>query len=294
MQRFTIKDFDKLFPNDDACLEWLKNYLYPDGIECPKCQRVTKHHRITTRKSYSCDVCGHHVHPTAGTVYHKSSTPLRFWFYAVYLMAQTRTGISAKQLERELGVTYKTAWRVFTKIRKLMAEDIDPLSGQIEADETYVGGKDRNRHASKRTNVGGRGSQGKTIVAGIVQRHGSIIAKVVPDASAKSLVPNITTHVMPRSTVFTDEWAGYSSLTRRGYRHERVHHGQGVYVSGTASTNTIESFWSLIKRGIDGVHHVVSSKYLQDYINAYAFRWNHRDDETPMFMTMLRRVEKTS
>ena len=115
---FRVKQFHEKFPNDDACLEWLKNYLYPNGIVCKNCQRVTKHHRVASRPSYCCDFCGNHVHPTAGTIYHKSTTPLRSWFYAVFLMANTRMGISAKQLERELGVTYKTAWRILTQIRK--------------------------------------------------------------------------------------------------------------------------------------------------------------------------------
>lgn len=292
MQRFTIAEFQRKFPDDAACLEWLKHYLYPSGIECQVCRRVTKHHRVASRPSYSCDVCGHHVHPTAGTIYHKSTTPLRSWFYATFLMAQTRTGISAKQLERELGVTYKTAWRIFTQIRKLMAEDVEPLGGQVEADETYVGGKDRNRHVSKRSGSRGRGDTGKTIVAGIVQRKGHIVAKVAPNVSADTLLPNIMAHVMPASTVFTDELSGYNGLGAAGYNHERVHHAAKVYVSGTAHTNTIEGFWSLSKRGIDGVHHVVGAEYLQSYMNEYAWRWNHRDDARPMFLTLLGQVQK--
>ena len=157
MTRYTIRDFEKEFPDDDACLEWLKNYLYPDGIHCKVCNRVTKHHRIASRKSYSCDVCGHHVHPTAGTIYHKSCTPLRLWFYGIYLMSATRYGISAKQLERELGVTYKTAWRMFKQIRSMLTED-HKLSSGVEVDETYIGGK--------RPGKRGRGAEGKSIVAG--------------------------------------------------------------------------------------------------------------------------------
>src|SRR5574337_1034275 len=122
MKRYTISDFRQQFPDDAACLDWLRGYLYPDGITCPKCQRVTKHHRVASRRSYSCQECGHHVHPTAGTIYHKSPTPLTSWFYAIYLMASTRCGISAKQLERQLGVTYKTAWRMFKQIRSMMTD----------------------------------------------------------------------------------------------------------------------------------------------------------------------------
>src|SRR6266566_5194523 len=137
MKKYTIRDFDRDFPNDDACLEWLKNYLYPDGMHCKHCDRVTKHHKVVSRRSYSCDNCGHHVHPTAHTIYHKSPTPLTTWFYAIYLMASTRCGISAKQIERETGVTYKTAWRMFKQIRSMLEEDI-PIGGKgcsVEMDE---------------------------------------------------------------------------------------------------------------------------------------------------------------
>ncbi|HEV7377773.1 MAG TPA: IS1595 family transposase, partial [Pyrinomonadaceae bacterium] len=166
LPKYTLKDFEKQFPNDDVCLEWLKDYLYPNGIHCETCQKITKHHKVASRKSYSCDYCGHHVHPTADTIYHKSSTPLRLWFYAIYLMASTRCGIAAKQLERELGVTYKTAWRMFKQIRSMLAdENAAPLSGQVEIDETYVGGKPRYRSSKSPR---GRGMKSKTAVVGAV------------------------------------------------------------------------------------------------------------------------------
>src|SRR5205085_5693985 len=185
MQKYTRKDFERDFPTDDVCLEWLKNYLYPEGIFCEKCERVTKHHKVASRQSYSCDYCGHHVHPTADTIYHKSSTPLRLWFLAIYIMASTRCGISAKQLERELGVTYKTAWRMFKQIRSMLSEDREPLSGKIEVDETYVGGRPRYKGQYKR----GRGSDNKTIVAGMVERDGAVVARVVENVRADTLVP---------------------------------------------------------------------------------------------------------
>lgn len=142
MQKYTIKHFKKDFPNDAACLEWLKNYRWPNGIFCEPCGKVTKHHLIESRKSYSCQECGHHVHPTAGTIFHKSSTPLTSWFHAIFLMASTRCGISAKQVEREVGVTYKTAWRMCKLIReRLCDKGGDPFSsdkGDVEVDETHV------------------------------------------------------------------------------------------------------------------------------------------------------------
>lgn len=136
--RYTIKDLQNDFPDDAACLEWLVNYLYPGGINCKLCKKITPHHAMKTRKSYSCEICGHHVHPKSGTIFEASSTPLTLWFYVIYLMTATRAGISAKQLERELGVTYKTAWRMFHQIRKMMGDDGKPLSGEIEVDEAYM------------------------------------------------------------------------------------------------------------------------------------------------------------
>lgn len=142
--RFTIADFNRQFPDEDACLQHIVDMVYPEGIYCrsEKCGgQIRPHHKLTNRKAYSCDYCGTHVYPLAGTIFEKSTTPLKSWFYAMYIMASTRCGISAKQLERELGVTYKTAWRIFTQIRKLMAEDNGPLSGEVEIDETWHGGK---------------------------------------------------------------------------------------------------------------------------------------------------------
>ncbi|CAN5479349.1 hypothetical protein BH11ARM2_BH11ARM2_39390 [soil metagenome] len=133
--KYTIQDFLKDFPSDDICLDWLMDSLYPNGVHCADCGKVTKHHKVKSRKSYSCDVCGHHVHPTADTIYHKSSTPLTLWFYAVYLMSSSRCGISAKHLQRETGVTYKTAWRMFQQIRTMVYEDVTPLEGEVEVDE---------------------------------------------------------------------------------------------------------------------------------------------------------------
>ena len=141
--QYTIKDFKKDFPDDDACLEWLKMPRWPDGIFCDKCQKITKHHHVTNRKAYACDVCGNHVYPMAGTILEKSSTSLSTWFHAMFLMANTRCGISAKQLQRETGVTYKTAWRMFKQIRSMLDDDVSLEGSSVEVDETYIGGKRR-------------------------------------------------------------------------------------------------------------------------------------------------------
>src|SRR5580700_5920580 len=179
MLPYTMKDFQKQFPDDATCLEWLRNYLYPDGIFCEACNAITKHHRIKSRPSYSCDHCGHHVHPTADTIFHKSPTPLTTWFYAIYLMAQTRCGISAKQIQRETGVTYKTAWRMFKQIRSML-EDDKPIGGSgrgVETDEAYFGGY--RKSGGGRRLRGDKGETYKTAVVGMVERKGRIVAKAV-------------------------------------------------------------------------------------------------------------------
>lgn len=287
MKTYTIKDFEKQFPNDDACLDFLKQARWPNGIYCEKCQKFTPHYRITKRKVYSCEFCGTHISPTAGTIFHKSETPLRSWFHAIFLMASTKTGISAKQLQRELGVTYKTAWRMFGQIRKLMAEDVNPFVGQVEVDETYIGGKKEGKR--------GHGASGKSIVMGIVERKGKAIAKVVSNVKARTLLPMIAERVVKedKTVVFTDELPSYGQISELGYAHKIVQHAAKQYVYGIAHVNTVESLWSTIKRGIDGVNHSVSPLYLQSYLDSYVFRYNHRKDETPLFVSLLRRVCST-
>ena len=282
MEKYTIKQFDAQFPNDDVCLDFLKAARWPDGVTCAKCKRVTNHYRITERKVYSCEFCGTQVSPTADTIFHKSATSLRSWFHAMFLMASTRTGISAKQLEREIGVTYKTAWRMFKQIRQLMAQDGITLFGEVEVDETYIGGK--------RPGKRGRGAAGKTIVAGMVERGGQAVVKVVPNVKAKTLLPMILEHVPAGQTVYTDEMFSYNRLSSLGYMHDTVRHSAKQYVAGRAHTNNIEGFWSNTKRGIDGVNHAVSPKYLQGYLDAYVYRFNHRSDSVPMFVQLLNRA----
>lgn len=298
--RYTLFEFDQDFPDDAACLDYLVSQLYPNGIFCPICQRVTKHHREKARPSYSCQFCGHREHPMVGTIFENSATSLRLWFYAMYLMASTRCGISAKQLERELGVTYKTAWRMFNKIRSLMGEDdTETFAGTVELDEAYMGGKAKNMHKSKRAErITGRGPVGKTPVFGMAQRGtedvcGQVVARVVPNAASATLLPHVEKKVLPKSVIYTDEWRAYDRLGAKGYTHDRVAHSQEIYVSGDVHTNTIEGFWSLLKRGISGVYHAVSTKHLQAYLDEYTFRYNHRDaTERGMFGAVAGRIQK--
>ena len=292
---YSLMEFMREFPDDATCLEWLwRNRYSPDGThaECPKCELERPFERYGTsqqRQSWTCTACGHHLHPTAGTIFHKSSTSLHLWFYAMYLMTSTRCGISAKQMERELGVTYKTAWRIARLIRKeLMQQDDGPLKGEVEADETYVGGRRRGTPRGRP----GPGSH-KVAVFGMVERKGKVRAMTVPNVKRATLMPHITRHVIPASTMYTDELKSYDALGRAGYRHRRINHSEQVYVSGTVHVNTIEGFWSLTKRGIGGVYHSVSAKHLQGYLNEYAWRYNHRDDERAQFQTLLLRAARS-
>lgn len=214
-----MMDFDREFPDDAACLEWLKNRLYPNGIHCPKCNKVTKHHRVASRPSYACQFCGHHEHPMKGTIFEDSATSLKLWFHAIFLMASTRCGISAKQLERELGVTYKTAWRMFNRIRSLLEEsDGDPLKGKVEMDESLYGGKDKNKHKNRRKGYDAH-YQGKTTVFGMVERDGRVAARVVSTpAKSGDLLPEVGARVLPSTMIFTDEAYFYDPLANHGLR----------------------------------------------------------------------------
>ena len=293
MQRYTIKQFNEDFPDEAICLEYVAALVYPTfpEIHCRTCGEVLKHHRLNGRKAFSCQRCGTHVYPLAGTIFEKSRTPLKSWFYAMYLMSTTRMGISAKQLERELGVTYKTAWRMFRQIRTLMDEDSGQLSGTVEVDETFVGGKPRNRQPRK----GARPSSDPTAkkpVVGMVERGGDVKAWVAPNVRSATIRPLMEDHVMPASMVYTDEARQYGLVRRSGFAHRRINHSANVYVEGDVHTNTIEGFWSLLKNGIRGAHRAVGADYLQDYVNEYTFRYNHRDDDQPMFRTIANQVRE--
>ncbi|MDD5288195.1 MAG: IS1595 family transposase [Dehalococcoidales bacterium] len=281
---YTLKQFNETYPTDDACLDRIFKGRYPNGVFCPVCQKVTKHYKRAGLKVYACEFCGHSVSPTADTIFHKSDTPLKSWFYAMFLMSTTKTGISAKQLQRELGVTYKTAWRMFTQVRKLMSENVNPLCGQVEVDETYIGGKRQGKR--------GRGASGKAVVMGMVERDGKAITKVVPNVQAHTLLPMIERNVAKsnKTVVYTDELPSYNHVEKLGYAHEIVQHSAKQYVSGIAHVNTCESLWSTIKRGIDGVNHSVSPLYLQSYLDSYVYRYNHRKDAQPLFLSLLNRV----
>lgn|SRR5574341_492462 len=283
MMKFTLKDFYKMFPDDAACLDYLRKEWYPEVIKCENCGREEKFYRITTRKVYGCNFCGWQFSPAAGTIFHKSPTPLTTWFYVIYLMAQTRGGISAKQIQRETGVTYKCAWRMCKQVRGMLFEDYSKMGGEVEMDESYFGGKSHG--------VRGRGALKKTAVFGMVERKGKLEARTVKNIRRHTILPIVADNVQKGAQVFTDEFNVYNALPAMGYKHASVPHAEKIYVLGDAHTNTIEGFWSQAKNGIRGVYHAVSADYLQHYLDEYAFRYNHRDDVRPMFLTFLSRVK---
>lgn len=266
--RYTKAQFDKDFPTDDACLQAVFENRFGDLDHCPKCAVVEpKFYKVNGRKCYACKDCGYQLHPLAQTIFHKSSTPLKSWFYAIYLFSVSKNGVSASELERHLGVANKTALRMAHQIRKLMADGGDPLTGEIEIDETYIGGT--RKMAQKYNN--------KSVVFGMVERNGQAKSYHVKSNGSRVLLPVIVRDVAPNSHIHSDEYGVYKTLDRKGYTHTTVNHSKLEYVRGNAHTNTIEGYWSQLKRSIDGTYHSVSPKYLQRYLDEFSFRYNFRD-----------------
>lgn len=294
---YSIMEFMREFPDDATCLEYLWHQRFADDSDrthCPKCDARRKFHRVKSRPSYSCDTCGHHIHPTAGTIFHRSATSLHLWFYAMYLMTSTRCAISAKHLERELGVTYKTAWRMANLIRnEIMKQDFDgPLTGEVEADESWIGGKPK-AYEIKGAQQRGRYAHDKKVpIFAAVQRGpgGKARAIVVPDSKAATLGPAVLRFIDTDARLITDSWNGYTTVGREYATHDTINHAQGDYVRGTVHTNTVEGFFGNVKRGISGNYHAVSPKWLQGYLNEFVWRYNHRDDGRAMFKTLLLRA----
>ncbi len=268
--------------NAQSSLGW----MYAKG------NKETKFHRLTGRKQYSCQYCGHHVAPCAGTIFEKSSTSLKDWFYAMYLFTSTRHGVPAKELERQLGVTYKTAWRMGHKLRELMyaADSHGPLGGIVEADESYFGGKRKFGYGTEMKGVNKK--DGKTIVFGMIERGFRVRAGVVEKVKIETLKPIIKRHIAPGSTLHTDEGRWYNHVSKEGYKHESVHHASHEYVRGNVHVNSMEGFWSRIKNSIKGTHIHVSKKHMNKYLSEFAYRHNSRHAPALMFFRLLSGVVK--
>jgi transposase-like protein/predicted RNA-binding Zn-ribbon protein involved in translation (DUF1610 family) len=281
----SIQEFMHRFPDDDACLKHLFDLRYGADFTCPKCGTVGKFHKLAKMPAYSCQDCGDHIHPMSGTFFYRSHTPLQKWFYAIYLFTTSRHGVPAKELQRQLSVSYETAWRMGHEIRKYIGKiDGDPPIGgggsHVEIDETMIGGK--------RPGKRGRGAAGKTIVLGMLERGGDVMTRIVADVRRTTLEPHILANVKKGSTVSTDELKSYAKLARRGYKHGAVNHSAEEWVRGKHHVQGIEGFWSLLKRAIRGTHVHVSRKYLANYFVEFEYRWNERASPETMFPKLLK------
>jgi len=289
---YSLMEFMREFPDDAACLDWLwRQRMASDGhtAHCPKCDQDRRFSKVADRPAWDCNHCGHHLHPLAGTIFHKSSTSLHLWFYAIHLMTSTRCGISAKQLERELGVTYKTAWRMFNLIRnELMADDGELLSGEVEVDEASVEGRPR-KHLNRRDAARLRERSRATVVAA-VERGGRMKATVLESRRGPELKAQVIEWVRPEAIIYTDEWPAYNGLDRHFAAHSRVVHSAGEYVRGDWHTNTVEGFFGNLKTGIRGNYKKVSRRWLQGYLNEFVWRYNHRHHPEAMFRALLLRA----
>jgi len=286
---YSLIEFMREFPDDSACLDRLwRDRFAPDGhhAHCPSCDRERKFHRTKTRASYTCDSCGLHIHPMAGTIFEKSTTSLQLWFYGIYLVASTRCGISAKQLERELGVTYKTAHRMMKKIRTHLMHDEDDgeLSGDVEVDETGWGGKPRRKLTYQEAAAF---REAKPTILGMVERGGRVRLRIIPSRRGVGLSRAVRANVNPSSLLITDDWQAYKPLRREYLDHRVINHSAGSYVLGDIHTNTIEGFFGNLKTGMRGTYKKVSPAYLQSYLDEYAWRYNQRHSGRSMFLSLL-------
>jgi transposase len=281
----TVQQFFQMFPDDDACLQHLFDIRFGPDYGCPKCGEIGKWHRLSKMPAYTCN-CGHHIHPMAGTPFLRTRTSLQKWFYAMFLFTTTRNGVAAKELQRQLGVTYKTAWRMAREIRIYMGwVDGDwPIGGRgraiVETDKVFIGGRDK------------IGEGDKTIVLGAVERGGDVITRVIPDRSARNVIGALSEWVRLGARIVTDDARVYNDLGALGYRHESVNHSEKEYVRGDTHTNTIEAFWAMVKRTIAGTHIWVSPKHLPKYLGEIEFRWNLRKHPHLMFPLLMAAFQK--
>jgi transposase-like protein/predicted RNA-binding Zn-ribbon protein involved in translation (DUF1610 family) len=275
----TIQDFFKKFQTDEACLAHLWELRYGPDFGCPKCGEIGTFRKLAKHPAYTCN-CGHHIHPMQGTIFQDSHTPLAKWFYATYLFTTTRHGVPAKELQRQLGVSYPTAFRMAHLIRDHMAraDGDNALGGHVEVDETYVGGV-APPFTSKWSN--------KAVVFGMLERGGDVMTKVVPSPEKPLLERIIKENVCLDSTISSDQHPSYRDLNKRGFRHEAVDHSVKEWVRGPHHTNGLEGFWSMLKRSIRGTHVHVSKKYLQKYLCEFEFRYNLRHSPETMFWKLV-------
>jgi transposase-like protein len=279
-----------MFDTELKCSQYVALKRWGEAPVCPHCGAFEKVYLFSDGLTYKCKDCKQKFSVKVGTIFEGSNIPLMKWFQAIYLFACRSKGVSSVQLAKDIGVTQKTAWFMLQRLRFGMShpEYKKPLSNMVEADETYIGGKEKNRHLSKKKYLQGQGAIGraanedKSPVFGVVERNGNVIVKHVDNVKKETLEPIIISHVRENTTICTDEWYAYNELKKRGFLHMTVKHAMKQYVVGDTHTNTIENFWSTLKRNIYGVYHFTSKKHLQKYLEEVAYRFNHRK-EKPCF-----------
>jgi transposase len=280
-----IQEFNRRFPDEDTCLNHLMRIRFGERLTCFKCQKEATYYRTKGRRSFTCEHCGYQVYPTAGTPFESTRTPLRDWFYVMFLFCASRNGVAAKEIERQLGVTYKTAWRMCRLIRQYMGYvDGDyPIGGPgktVEADETFIGGVD--------PEIEGQSTDDKAIVLGMIERGGDVVTRMVQARTKHHIIPHIVKFVKPGSKINTDEGSNFKLLKERfGFDHEMVDHSAKEYVRGDVHTNTMEAFWANVKRGIKGTYVHVSKKHLPSYLREFEYRHNLRRTPYLMFDCLL-------
>jgi transposase-like protein len=275
----TFAQWEAMFPTEEACQRYLMKNRWPSGVCCPRCGNVEVYTLADFRwQCHACNEQGYRFSVIAGTIFENTNKPLRDWFRVIHLMLTSKKGISALQIHRMLGFgSYKTAWYMCHRVRAGLADKhFRKLMGIVEVDETFIGGEDKNRHFDKKRNRKG-GTGDKFIVIGAVERKGSVVARVINDVRTETLEHFVrqTCHT-DVSLLATDEASGYMKLNEYGYKHGAVSHSAKKYVVGAIHTNTIEGFWSMVKRGVMGSYHKVSKKYLPLYVAEFQFRYNNR------------------
>ena len=270
----TLRGFLDQFPTEEVCLDHLMRTRFGVQYDCGKCGKFAKFHRVTKRRSYACEFCGYQIYPCAGTPFENTRTPLRDWFFVIFQFCSTRNGVAAKKIERDLGVTYKTAWRMCHLIREYMGrvDGTDLLGGAggiVEIDETIMGGS-----------VSGRGNGymgNKTVVVGMKEKGGKLAMRVVESRTRGPMEALVNASILPGTTISSDEFGSYRFLGERGFRHITVSHKAGQHVGKHgATTNAIEGVWAALKRGINGTHIHVSGRHLPKYLAEFEYRHNMR------------------